>query len=891
MQESKLLGSQQHSKFYLKLDAAGILVLSVERETSAAESAGVGAVDKDLEVDRFILIRCPRNSIEFHIEGFSRFLPHGTQLRDVDLSPPTEDSECPVALMSLDDVRDFYYNFSVTLARALSNSMQGVFRFEGFAGTSAAAALEERVGKVDAGAPVVGCLGAMAQGDHEAVEIAQEAHVGLAWEVGALKEDTLMLYCAPPPRGPYLGGIIIDAHLGLWVVFVSKLAALRKNWKPPGPDKKAFTALGANYVRNHLAAHEGKALRRVTHGIFWGSEMEGADGWVCAPRVKTLGLVWVSIGFVRFGGAPGALLSSAVGSWVHVYTYRRALFSILNKLFPLVREADQNPSEWYDFPQEHSDEILLSCCLAPFAVTNQRAAPLSYLPCLDASLFGAGARKAFLNRRVMRELWRHIERRGIWVPVKSRAEAALDELAQRRGKETTEELEIEAPPEDEDGVTSPDAVFRPLWGKRNWAIELVHCLEWEPLFAYLFKRRASIDCQEGKVVVTLTKKLGVEEPDSKVPMIEDSRVTIGGASRGRSGSDTINDQWRISTPYQIGGGLYLGGYHVPSKHCVADADSRRLPFVWPVEEKPVWLTELEQGRYGAFDDEILATDFISVFANWVRFVLRANRYPRVPLLNSLRGPDAAPRPPLQLHDFAPLTSEVKTGASGAVSAPPAKPGESRVSSSKFQQTLERLFKARLIEVSSFVSLWRVSRAVSQSAGMPEDFPDFRALPSLPPATRRALFQDWTDRFEGTPDSIIVFRLRGGLFGFWGPSRLPKEVLARKSSRDDILAALHDVALKVRDSGGSLLLEHRNQREVVGSRLYYLVSLHPSCGPCAVRGLPSSFRSVLVLGFCASWLQVPSLTFDRVVSLLRHGETGEKPEPLRATAEGAGGRSC
>ena len=70
------------------------------------------------------------------------------------------------------------------------------------------------------------------------------------------------------------------------------------NLSKPGPDSAAFGRMGEAYKDNNLAAHEAKALRREPHGIFWGSEFEGVAGWTSAPRVKTLGLIYVTTALI-----------------------------------------------------------------------------------------------------------------------------------------------------------------------------------------------------------------------------------------------------------------------------------------------------------------------------------------------------------------------------------------------------------------------------------------------------------------------------------------------------------------------------------------------------------------------------------------------------------------
>ena len=90
----------------------------------------------------------------------------------------------------------------------------------------------------------------------------------------------------------------------------------------------------------------------------------------------------------------------------------------------------------------------------------------------------------------------------------------LDKHHARRGLAKTEEIDEEVMPVHEDGYPDPEGVFRQPWGKRQWVVELAHCVEWLPLFSSLFKRRAHVNVQEGKVVITLAKLAAREFPGS-----------------------------------------------------------------------------------------------------------------------------------------------------------------------------------------------------------------------------------------------------------------------------------------------------------------------------------------------------------------------------------------
>ena len=96
----------------------------------------------------------------------------------------------------LDDIRDMYYVFEVSEARAHRNTFSREVRWSEVRGLGAFPVGARGADRL------VASLKTMAMGDSNACEIAQEPHLAIALESGLLRPSTLLSPVALAPRGP-----------------------------------------------------------------------------------------------------------------------------------------------------------------------------------------------------------------------------------------------------------------------------------------------------------------------------------------------------------------------------------------------------------------------------------------------------------------------------------------------------------------------------------------------------------------------------------------------------------------------------------------------------------------------------------------------------------------
>eukprot|EP00974_Lingulodinium_polyedra_P005086 478052-Lingulodinium_polyedra.AAC.1 len=99
-----------------------------------------------------------------------------------------------------------------------------------------------------------------------------------------------------------------------------------------------------------------------------------------------------------------------------------------------------------------------------------------------------------------------------------------------------------------------------------------------------------ININETRTYKTFVKLASRLHPGCRVPMMLDSRVTLGCQAKGRSSSPALSHVLRGALPYVLGGDIYPGGIHVPSAKNRGDAPSRHQAEVPPPSRpEPAWL--------------------------------------------------------------------------------------------------------------------------------------------------------------------------------------------------------------------------------------------------------------------------------------------------------------
>ena len=324
-------------------------------------------VYKDEDFDRLILNPTVVNSRMRSISRHTKCLGQGFLLTRIQL----RDDERLV--ISGDDLREFYYTFKVSSARARRNALAVVYDAEDF---REFACWDPAL----AGRRVVPALSALAMGDSLAVELAQASHLGLLQkEVGACRASVLVVYRAPFPRGPFWEILAIDDHVGIQAVSSATPAEARR-------DREVFSKADEVYPKVGLCQHPKKKVREADNHTVVGGEIEGRIGTIAAPRLRTAVLIALTLEQIRLRASTPRLFTCLVSCWVQVFLYRRPLLSIFSEVFrihdtveaarsapggeavfrltPVVLKSSSAPAYWLRSPARTSAPSRPSGCTA-----------------------------------------------------------------------------------------------------------------------------------------------------------------------------------------------------------------------------------------------------------------------------------------------------------------------------------------------------------------------------------------------------------------------------------------------------------------------------------------------------------------------------------------------
>ena len=269
-----------------------------------------------------------------------------------------------------EDLRDYYYFFEITEARAERNAIrfqispQEARSFPSFA-------------KVDQTLPYyVPALATLAMGDLNAVEIGQQSHVKIAMEVGVELSDLVMLRARLPRANPIIGVVIDD--------FIA-IESVPKPLLDPAElqSSRIASKMVAAYASVGLQSNEKKRFRGELKAQFWGASLDGEAGTLRSQLEKSLPLAMVTSQVAKLGVANRKLLEVLAGSWVVTLQCRRRGMCLLSSIFKDIQRYDYN----VNFPllPETVDELWTLVCLCPLFVTDLRASNGQELSLVDAS--------------------------------------------------------------------------------------------------------------------------------------------------------------------------------------------------------------------------------------------------------------------------------------------------------------------------------------------------------------------------------------------------------------------------------------------------------------------------------------------------------------------------
>ena len=114
-------------------------------------------------------------------------------------------------------------------------------------------------------------------GDLNAVDLAEEMHIGVLQDSGGMQAQHTMTYPNPLPYNldGFFEGVMIDDHVGIQVVRSSSDPTPAVQGLPRSHMDGVFDAAAENYTRVGLKAHEKKRKRNQSHAEFWEENLRG----------------------------------------------------------------------------------------------------------------------------------------------------------------------------------------------------------------------------------------------------------------------------------------------------------------------------------------------------------------------------------------------------------------------------------------------------------------------------------------------------------------------------------------------------------------------------------------------------------------------------------------
>jgi len=557
--------------FFRKLDDGRRLRLFPAGTGDAADANGGFGIAKDTARDRFVMDARPSNRKHAGRCWWTRLMASASSL--LGLRIPWGE----VAAMSGDDLQDFYYDFKISEGRAVKNIFVGKWLtslFSGFQCYRPELARHKYV---------VLALDTLAQGDLDAVEFGQAAHIALMARSGILRQDELISMRGRFPRTAYAAGIVIDDHCAVELEPAGIIDSAGRHQPskadPAGVAAERFAAAGLVYSKAGLHRHSGKAFRREHRATLWGGQLDGCSGWLSAPLPRVAALVHLTLFVAKSGFATAGLLYMLAGSWVSVFLFRRRLLALMDLIFLSYR--GRSPNDILHLSHDLRSELIFLCLFAPAAKSDLRADACPWLSLVDASNWGIAHVRSDVPAVAARELQRHLVVKGLWNRMLGRASAWL----------RTHDLLG-----DSDQLPGGEAhVHSPLWN------QVVQFLAFTEVSRRAYGRRPHIN--EGEISASLESEAsdGRLATGARTATGTDSQVALGCLTKGRSSSPRLNAVLQTGIPNLLGKNLYPGYFWTPSSLNASDDPTRGLPVRSPVLDIPEWWTMMASGDFDALD--------------------------------------------------------------------------------------------------------------------------------------------------------------------------------------------------------------------------------------------------------------------------------------------------
>lgn len=389
-------------------DSLGACSLVPLAEKSYDEAVGLFCVPKNAEHDRLIVNPTVINSRMHSISDFTKGLAPGAMLSLLHLKPSD------MFRISADDLTDYYYTFRVSESRAKRNSLRCIFKRHEVQHLSC-------FNESDPSTEFLVALKTLAMGDSLAVEVAQQSHFNVLSRLcGAMIPSEVLQYRKPVPRSDFVELLAIDDHVG-----IQRLPIDQFKHQPPLRDTIIFSKAEKAYKKVGLIQQEKKRKRYLKQATVLGCDFDGEAGIAMAPRSRIQVLSQITLIVASKGVCTPKVLSILTGCWVHIFLFRRALFSVMDVVF---REGQDKPNHIpFQLSRKCRNELQLMSVLGFVALSDLRVTHSPHLYSTDASPTGGAVVMTHIGASASAELWRHTEQKGFYTRLQSPVTAYLEE--------------------------------------------------------------------------------------------------------------------------------------------------------------------------------------------------------------------------------------------------------------------------------------------------------------------------------------------------------------------------------------------------------------------------------------------------------------------------------
>ena len=554
--------AHERNLLFQKMAACGRLVPLTADDVRPGLECGLFCVPKDLDRDRLILDARPPNTVEKMLNTWTKTMSSSACLSGIEL----DESQC--LIMSGRDIRDYFYQFTVSPQRCRRNYLAGRLEPED---------LEFIFGKKFTEAGYVG-LSTLAMGDLNACEFAQGSHIKLVMSCGGAAIEEFLMMHQPCPRGLLSVGVVIDDLVCLQKVLAADVNA--GAYVGASLLDERMELIMAKYKEVGLPTNEKKAFDNSLSSSFWGVQVDGLKGLVRANETRLWPLLLITVRVCALGLSTVGLLRSLAGSYISILSLRRRLLSAMNLVFDAIA-ASSSDKQVLRLSGALIDELFTMMILSTLAVVNLRATTVGVLHATDASDWGMAAVAGVIPVQVAREAMRLSLTKSCWTKLLPPSKAWL------RSKELLEK---------EDELPGGDVYdVHPFWES------LARAVPYQEQWRRKHPRPIHVNIGELRAHLIEEGRIGAKQLSVRVPYALDSQVALGSLVKGRASSKALNSELLRSVPTILGSDLYGGYGFWPSKLNRADGPTRDAEPDAPDAEVPWWWDDVCNGRFDRFD--------------------------------------------------------------------------------------------------------------------------------------------------------------------------------------------------------------------------------------------------------------------------------------------------